>query len=419
MRIRISIFIVLLFLGGMAVGVYAQESQKVVLFIEGYGGDTTGISSFEDIGSSNFASALRQEGFLVQSTSATKGIDIGSAQVLVINRPYKAIPQPEINKIKSFVESGGGLFLIGDNKKWNIDPVINPLSSNFGIGFNGNQLAEPIENTKDDVHNLLIKDFSNHAITSGVEVIGYFGGGYLTTTSENIVGSTTKESWIDINDNSRLDGKTEPYNKFIVIAAAEYGQGRVVAIADGTLFENLNYGNYDSNKLAINSIKWLSGDITESADTRGLSLSNVSTVYKYVTLYIILLILITALLAFSVEESKQEISKNIKQFVAAILIGGILGGLIESGNLPYFSALIAGGVGGNLSVKKFTHNSHVLGAIAGGFSTVIGVLIGYLITGKVGFSFIPVNPLTSIGVSLFLGVFSGALFGTGKRSVES
>ncbi|HDH28840.1 MAG TPA: hypothetical protein ENH13_06875, partial [Euryarchaeota archaeon] len=275
----------------MAVGVYAQESQKVVLFIEGYGGDTTGISSFEDIGSSNFASALRQEGFLVQSTSATKGIDIGSAQVLVINRPYKAIPQPEINKIKSFVESGGGLFLIGDNKKWNIDPVINPLSSNFGIGFNGNQLAEPIENTKDDVHNLLIKDFSNHAITSGVEVIGYFGGGYLTTTSENIVGSTTKESWIDINDNSRLDGKTEPYNKFSVIAAAEYGQGRVVAIADGTLFENLNYGNYDSNKLAINSIKWLSGDITESADTRGLSLSNVSTVYKYVTLYIILLIL--------------------------------------------------------------------------------------------------------------------------------
>jgi len=174
--------------------------------------------------------------------------------VLVLPLPRKALLEEEIDAIISFVEGGGGLFIIGDSggdRFWRSN--VNNLSRIFGIIFNPDIVRAPIEP-------VIINQFQQHPITSDVRQIVYRTGSSLKITG-NATGLATAsgEAWAD-----ELDGQIgipEPGERkgedVIVLAASNFGLGRIVCLGSSTLFIDSNL-IIDHKKICLNILRWLS-----------------------------------------------------------------------------------------------------------------------------------------------------------------
>ena len=96
--------------------------------------------------------------------------------VLVLPLPRKPLLKEEITSIVSFVEGGGGLFIIGDcggDQFWGSN--INNLSRIFGITFNPDIVKAPREP-------IIIDRFKPHSVTAGVRQIVCRTGSSLNIT---------------------------------------------------------------------------------------------------------------------------------------------------------------------------------------------------------------------------------------------
>ncbi len=174
--------------------------------------------------------------------------------VFVLLLPTKEpLTTGEINAVLQFAQEGGGVLLIGESKDYVISTAdnktvtfdadyLNALSKKFGIAFNKDTLAEK----KGDVsaHSIEILQFPAHALTSGVTSINLF----LSATL-NLSGNALKVVY----------GNENTYSEFYevvsyppVAAAARYGYGRVVALADTE-----GYLRLEDNKFLINTLNWL------------------------------------------------------------------------------------------------------------------------------------------------------------------
>jgi len=204
----------------------------------------------------NLRDFLELSGFEVESL--TEGLltlsKLRAYSVLVLPLPRKPFLEEEIRSIISFVEGGGGLFIIGDcggDRFWGSN--INNLSRIFGITFNLDVVKAPREP-------VIIKQFKRHPITLNVNKLVYRTGSSLNITG-NAVGLAAASSnvWAD-----RLWGQVgvlEPEEKkgeeVIVLAASNFGLGRVVCLGSSTLFTDSNL-LIDHKKLGLNILKWLS-----------------------------------------------------------------------------------------------------------------------------------------------------------------
>ncbi|MHA2424592.1 MAG: hypothetical protein ACXAEF_07375, partial [Candidatus Thorarchaeota archaeon] len=152
----------------------------------------------------------------------------------------------EIDTLKKFVKQGGGLFLLslsgGDRGLMN---NMSKISKSFGITF---------ENTavKDERNNAglptmpLIKQFTNHPLTSDIKDI--------LLPSACTVKVTDKASVV-AKTNDTADPPSQP-----VIAAAQFGKGRVICVGSYEIFRRGGGLKHKGNvKFAINSFRWLSG----------------------------------------------------------------------------------------------------------------------------------------------------------------
>lgn len=174
--------------------------------------------------------------------------------VLILPLPRKPLLEEEINAIISFVEGGGGLFIIGDSggdRFWGSN--INNLSRTFGITFN----PDVVRASREPV---IINQFQQHPITSNIKQIVYRTGSSLKITGNTTgLAAASSEAWAD-----KLTGQVgilEPEEKkgkdVIVLAASNFGLGRVVCLGSSTLFIDSNL-LIDHKKLGLNILKWLS-----------------------------------------------------------------------------------------------------------------------------------------------------------------
>ena len=174
--------------------------------------------------------------------------------VLVLPLPRKPFSKEEIASIVSFVEGGGGLFIIGDcggEQFWRSN--LNNLSRIFGITFNLDIIRAPREP-------VIINRIKPHPITVGVKEIVFRTGSSLSIAS-NATGlaAASDEAWAD-----RLTGHVgtlEPGEargqNITVLAVSNFGLGRVVCLGSSTLFTDSNLLS-DHKKLGLNILKWLS-----------------------------------------------------------------------------------------------------------------------------------------------------------------
>jgi hypothetical protein len=157
----------------------------------------------------------------------------------------------EANAVADYVNGGAGVWIFGEYKGFgNVLP--NVVAAPFGIEFNEDMVYDPTDNEGNDfwptIHLL-----EPHPITGGVSSFGYYAGCSLDVVPPSIViGKGDEDAYSDFYP----AGSYPP-----VLAAANYGAGRVVAIGDNTPLHPNYYPHElrEEEKLLLSNIAvWLS-----------------------------------------------------------------------------------------------------------------------------------------------------------------
>jgi len=163
--------------------------------------------------------------------------------VLILETPEETYTTEEIDYITDFVNNGGGLFVLGDHTNiMDCYNTLNPILHKFGLhlNFDYSMLWEP--------HFASLADFDSTEETAGATLT-------LNRSDALILYALKYTTWADLGDWAAEDHaymgdvvpqKNEQYGVLPICAAANYGKGRVVAIAnsDSMSGPNLlyNYG---------------------------------------------------------------------------------------------------------------------------------------------------------------------------------
>jgi hypothetical protein len=220
-------------------------------------------------GYSILAEALRDEGFTVGENRLSLSSGLSEARVLVIVYLGQPLTSDELSAIDNFVKNGGGLLILGDcNYNYGSDEYgyLNTLSKKFGITFNSDTVVDPDDSVASHHKKIVIHDFADQYITLGTGEIKYVWGSSLTVTPPaQALAFSDDDSWADRNKNSMLDS-TERRGPLPVVAASEFGQGRVVAIGEKRLLNNAQLGDrlidiggmeLDTLGFAVRAFHWL------------------------------------------------------------------------------------------------------------------------------------------------------------------
>jgi len=201
--------------------------------------------------------------------------------VLVVAIPTQPFTTEEMDSIRQFVNNGGGLLLMGEGGVLTSENVkdFNALAQYYGIEFQRDVVVDPKNNvTLDQAYPEIpiIEHFADHPVTRNVQKIFFSSGCSLRLSGEaqplawggeETYGDRFFESY-GYRGGSYDPGLEKKGEELILMACAESGKGRVVAIGDTSLFRGrgtaarfwpddpLEY--YDHKRLALNIFDWLS-----------------------------------------------------------------------------------------------------------------------------------------------------------------
>jgi hypothetical protein len=258
---------------------------------------------------------LVKKGFHVESlptsgrisyNDTTNAQDLKNYNVFVIPEPNTALTSAEITAIRSFVQNGGGLFMIADHagsdrNNDGIDSagVFNALMGSpsvFGIVYNDNSADKtygwfdnhPDDNYTSDTTSPIIWTGAFGVPSSG-RGLGLFGSSSMTVS-----GAAKGHVWKTGVSNTSTIGVT--------FATSTYGSGRVAAVADSSTGEDATNGcshttylgyndpSYDNGLIYANAVAWLAngsggggGDVTPptasiTAPANGATVSGTTSV---------------------------------------------------------------------------------------------------------------------------------------------
>lgn len=198
-----------------------------------YGGDGYQPSGYYH----ELAQHLTNNGFTVDTPS--DGFDPTGYDVIVVclaSAYDSTYTTAEVESIVNFVADGGGLLIMGDQQS-HPNANIQPVASEFDIVLGVSNLTPLNLNISDS-------DFADHDIFNGINNIYMYGAGEMTVS-----GSASPAAW--------KGGTGE-----IVAAVAEYGQGRVVALGDSSLWSWVetyeeNFDKVDNPQFSLNTFNYL------------------------------------------------------------------------------------------------------------------------------------------------------------------
>jgi uncharacterized membrane protein len=163
--------------------------------------------------------------------------------ILILETPEETYTPQEINYITDFVNNGGGLFVLGDHTNiMDCYATLNPILHKFGLhlNFDYSMLWEPhfsslanFDSTEETAGATLKVNKSDALIFYALKYTTWADQGDWTATNHAYMGDVVPQ-------------RNEQYGVLPICAAANYGKGRVVAIAnsDSMSGSNLIY-NYD------------------------------------------------------------------------------------------------------------------------------------------------------------------------------
>lgn len=180
--------------------------------------------------------------------------DLSGYDVVVVVTPSSVYDESEIEALKAFVESGGGLMLLAEeNNKEGTTIVMNQLAQAFSITFN----TDRIYDDQDFVQHtswVSLHTFPVHPVFQGVTHLVYTSG--CSLTGEGVAVSTSKTAYSEKYDGIVTYEKGESP---VCMVFLEQGKGRIFACGDKELFDTyLSLG--DNTLFALNVFDWLAGN---------------------------------------------------------------------------------------------------------------------------------------------------------------
>ena len=172
--------------------------------------------------------------------------------VLVIPNYEGSFSHDEILAVQSFVQSGGGLVLIGDCAFQNNNPE---LAAAFGVKWTPHCLFGPVPEQNGDI---TVGKIGDHPAVSGIEemTLNWAQGLELSGTAEQIA-FTDEDTWQDLNGDNTYDEGQDAVGEFTVGAAYDTGCGKVVALADNS-FSDADLSWTENEKVMRSVLSWAS-----------------------------------------------------------------------------------------------------------------------------------------------------------------
>lgn len=195
---------------------------------------------------------------------------LARASVLIIFGPEFGFRKEEIEVLQQFVANGGGLYIgfqrnrLDPGSSWGTGPIARAFGGDFRLGGN---VADSSQNFRGRVWCPMITDFAPHPITEGVTGWYVQGAVIVPPPGAVVLARSSPNSWFDRavasdywgNDRRDRDmyGVLEEAGPFPLLAALEYGKGRVVLSGDSSFMMNDWIGQLSAKRLAGNIVDWL------------------------------------------------------------------------------------------------------------------------------------------------------------------
>jgi hypothetical protein len=234
------------------------------------GGYYNQISETAWYGGWNFSKLLEDNGFSVSSLSIQPITyeKLKKYNVLIMFSTSRYYSEDEIDAIETFVEEGGGLFLVRDRWGGKEEDLTNQIAKRFRVSFaKDGQICDPTNYYCISRKNVIeIFDIKQHAITEGIYSFYLVDGTYIIRPgSSTVLAYADNDAWFDIlryepeydtygNEEKDANEITGP---FPVLSVMDYGEGRVVFMGDSSLFLNTWLYHLDDMDLGLNIVKWL------------------------------------------------------------------------------------------------------------------------------------------------------------------
>jgi len=380
------------------------------------------------LGGASFASVLEANGLeVIRFTDSPITYEkIKDFNVLIIMAPGRNYTDSEIQSIQKFVESGRGLFLVGDAwgvEDGGVDYSYNKIAQAFGVSYKPYEIVADSVNYVASPSRVKVTEIRNSTLNSGISDFIYYRGTYIQNIgSSSVIAYSSPDSWADqtflksdgsSDINERKDGN-ETSGPFPLWSSLEYGQGKVVFFGASPTF--MNSWLYRSNgwKVGLNSVYWLADQpIPASYKKAGLISPTLADLETKIAMTIIMAIIILAGLFLAVRRTKkQESSQTLKtiktwKFNLLAILNGVfmaLGALlfIVMGYFvldisspiydPYLGyalipigilfLMIYGGIMYNLLIRQRLNSTYNYGLMAlliffAGFTIILGDLFGF------------------------------------------
>jgi hypothetical protein len=168
--------------------------------------------------------------------------------ILILKCPTESYSMQEIQSVKHFVNNGGGLYLIGDHTNvFGMNTFLNQISEQFGIRYKTDATYElgtgDLSIYQPDhlfshpvIHHVTQFDFMTSCTLEPTSLLA-------SATMENIIigNRITSEPGTYATENFFRESIASPdseYGYLLQAAAIKYGNGRVVAFTDSTVFSS-------------------------------------------------------------------------------------------------------------------------------------------------------------------------------------
>jgi hypothetical protein len=188
--------------------------------------------------------------------------------------PAPPLTVKEMDALEEWVRGGGGLFIAGEHTNTGRSSErINPLLARFGM-----ELAYGTVMDEDNTFSLggwdKYFDFPEHPVTRGIRAVGVRTAGAIELEESHpdrpvglMVSSPSAflDNWNPELMESGFAGDfirkpDEPQGRFVVMAAATPGDGRLLVIGDHNMFDNVTLRYVDNLKLGLQAWNWLAGE---------------------------------------------------------------------------------------------------------------------------------------------------------------
>lgn len=204
-------------------------------------------------GFSDYGSALRNLGYQTSTLGGSHITysDLQGYDVFIIPEPQDPFSSSEKQAILTFIQNGGGVFLIADhdgadrnNNGWDAQDVFDnslDIMNNFSFEFDENSVWS------ENCHNI---ENPRTYITEGINQVGYWAGSTISSNEPAV-----EHIW----------RYSTEHVAFLV--TSEYGNGRVAGWGDSSTFDDGTghsgddlydgWGEVDDARLGVNVVKWL------------------------------------------------------------------------------------------------------------------------------------------------------------------